>query len=145
MFCTGVVIMWIRISLNAGGEPIFKKEEMRAAFHPDRSVRYIVIKKDTIFMTSELPLSFRILSFLNIYSWNSWLLLSPSRLCCDWTLGSLPLVTTLTDARNLLSLFLLIILIVLALFTLNTARYTTKPPLLGSPMYMLFIAVSDKG
>ena len=40
LLCTGVFIMWIRISLNAGGEPIFKKEEMRAAFHPDRSVRY---------------------------------------------------------------------------------------------------------
>ena len=32
---------------------------------------------------------------------NFWLLLSPSDLCCDWTMGSIPLITSLADPRNL--------------------------------------------
>ncbi|ELT89553.1 hypothetical protein CAPTEDRAFT_225413 [Capitella teleta] len=32
---------------------------------------------------------------------NAWLLLCPSRLCCDWTMGTLPLVTSILDPRNL--------------------------------------------
>ena len=43
----------------------------------------------------------RIMSFSNIYTMNTWLLLSPSSLCCDWTLGSIPLVTSIADPRNM--------------------------------------------
>jgi hypothetical protein len=32
---------------------------------------------------------------------NFWLLLSPTDLCCDWTMGSIPLITSLSDPRNL--------------------------------------------
>lgn len=35
--------MWFRIAMNQGGDPIFKPDEMRAAFHPNRTVRYIVL------------------------------------------------------------------------------------------------------
>ena len=31
---------------------------------------------------------------------NTWLLLNPSALCCDWTMGSVPLITHLLDPRN---------------------------------------------
>ena len=49
---------------------------------------------------------FRMLSFSNIYSINAWLLLSPSALCCDWSLGSIPLVSSLADWRNVWSILL---------------------------------------
>lgn len=35
----GMLLMWFRMSMNFGSEPIFKPEEMRAAFHEDRVVR----------------------------------------------------------------------------------------------------------
>lgn len=60
------------------------------------------------------PIFSRILSFSNIYAINAWLLLSPSSLCCDWSLGSIPLVTTITDSRNLWSLLLYSAIAVLA-------------------------------
>ena len=41
---------------------------------------------------------------------NTWLLLNPSKLCCDWTMGSVPLVTHLLDIRNLATLAFYIIL-----------------------------------
>ncbi|KAF8795852.1 Protein O-mannosyl-transferase Tmtc3 like protein [Argiope bruennichi] len=35
---------------------------------------------------------------------NAWLLLFPSDLCCDWTMGTIPLVESLFDVRNLATL-----------------------------------------
>lgn len=61
------------------------------------------------------------LSFSNLYAINAWLLLSPSSLCCDWTLGSIPLVTSLTDPRNLWSVLLYLGLTVLLLHLLLTS------------------------
>ena len=65
---------------------------------------------------------FRALSLSNIYSINLWLLLSPSSLCCDWSLGSVPLVTTLTDSRNVLSLVLYTGLVMLIIHILRSRR-----------------------
>ncbi|PRD29455.1 UNVERIFIED_CONTAM: Transmembrane and TPR repeat-containing protein 3 [Trichonephila clavipes] len=31
---------------------------------------------------------------------NAWLLLFPSDLCCDWTMGTIPLVESIFDPRN---------------------------------------------
>lgn len=51
---------------------------------------------------------YRILSFSNIYVWNVWLLVFPSSLCCDWSLGSLPIIETIWDMRNIWSILLYI-------------------------------------
>jgi tetratricopeptide (TPR) repeat protein len=98
----GVLLVWFRMSMNYDSHPVFKPYEMRAAFHPDRSVR--------------------ILSFSNIHAHNAWLLLSPSGLCCDWSLGTLPLVSSLSDTRNLYSLALYATLLLLLLHTLCSKR-----------------------
>ena len=37
---------------------------------------------------------------------NWWLLLSPGHLCCDWTMATVPLVTSVSDPRNLLTILL---------------------------------------
>ncbi len=39
LIVSGVLLMWFRMSMNYGTDPIFKPEEMRAAFHEDRLVR----------------------------------------------------------------------------------------------------------
>uniref|UniRef100_A0A673HVM7 Protein O-mannosyl-transferase TMTC3 n=1 Tax=Sinocyclocheilus rhinocerous TaxID=307959 RepID=A0A673HVM7_9TELE len=43
----------------------------------------------------------RQLTFNYLLPVNAWLLLNPSELCCDWTMGTIPLVETLLDPRNL--------------------------------------------
>lgn len=48
------------------------------------------------------------------------LLLVPSTLCCDWSLGSVPLVTELTDVRNTWSLGLYLGLVLVALHVLRS-------------------------
>ena len=70
-----------------------------------------------------LPYHFRVMSFSNIYTINAWLLLAPSSLCCDWSLGSVPLVTSIADIRNIWSIVLYIGLLILVLHTLRSKRY----------------------
>lgn len=104
--------------MNYGSKPIFKPEEMRAAFHPDSFVRQVLLMHVSLYMTEPTESSCcsrRMLSFSNIYAHNAWLLLSPSSLCCDWSLGSVPLVTSLTDTKNLYSVALYVSLAALVL------------------------------
>jgi hypothetical protein len=94
-------MIW-RLSLNYGTQPIFKPEELRASFNDNTVVR--------------------VLSFSNIYSLNAWLLLSPSTLCCDWSLGSVPLVTEVADPRNLWSILLFVTLLSLTVHSLRNEK-----------------------
>lgn len=45
---------------------------------------------------------------------NAWLLLNPSELCCDWTMGTIPLVDSVLDLRNLATLAFYVLLGLLA-------------------------------
>ena len=66
---------------------------------------------------------FRVMSFSNIYTINAWLLLAPSSLCCDWSLGSVPLVTSFADIRNVWSIVLYTGLLTLVVHALRPKRY----------------------
>uniref|UniRef100_A0A182MYG1 DUF1736 domain-containing protein n=1 Tax=Anopheles dirus TaxID=7168 RepID=A0A182MYG1_9DIPT len=46
----------------------------------------------------------RQLSYNYLVSVNLWLLLFPCDLCCDWTMGTVPLVESFADPRNLATL-----------------------------------------
>ena len=37
----GLLLVWFRMSMNYGSHPVFKPYEMRAAHHPDRTVRQV--------------------------------------------------------------------------------------------------------
>lgn len=49
----------------------------------------------------------RHLTYSYLASLNAWLLSFPSSLCCDWTMGTVALVESLADPRNLATLLLL--------------------------------------
>ncbi|XP_076363414.1 protein O-mannosyl-transferase TMTC1-like [Tachypleus tridentatus] len=59
----------------------------------------------------------RQLTYNYLLSLNAWLLLYPCDLCCDWTMGSIPLVTTLYDIRNLATVSLYVTIIVILRWT----------------------------
>lgn len=50
---------------------------------------------------SVAPTPTRQLTYHYLIAVNLWLLLFPCNLCCDWTMGTIPLVETFTDSRNL--------------------------------------------
>lgn len=65
------------------------------------------------------PTPIRQLTYNYLASVNLWLLLFPCDLCCDWTMGTVPLVESISDVRNLgtLGAYLLIGTLVWVSFT----------------------------
>ena len=56
----------------------------------------------------------RVMTYSYLAAFNCWLLLSPNVLSYDWQIGSIPLVESIGDVRNLatLSLYLILLLLV---------------------------------
>ncbi|CAD5112602.1 DgyrCDS1815 [Dimorphilus gyrociliatus] len=50
------------------------------------------------------PSPTRQLTFNYLLAVNSWLLLNPSGLCCDWTMGTIPVISSFLDVRNFATL-----------------------------------------
>ncbi|KAL9982715.1 hypothetical protein ACROYT_G004793 [Oculina patagonica] len=71
------------------------------------------------FTTQDNPASFsdslatRIMTYCYLIAFNSWLLLSPSVLSYDWQMGSIPLVESPLDFRNLATVMFVIIVALL--------------------------------
>ncbi|KAH9508650.1 Protein O-mannosyl-transferase tmtc3 [Bulinus truncatus] len=76
---------------------------------------------------STSPTPARQLTFNYLLSVNAWLLLNPSDLCCDWTMGTIKVITSIFDPRNLCTLAFYIIMTTLGIFavTQQTARSRT--------------------
>uniref|UniRef100_A0A4Y0BL38 dolichyl-phosphate-mannose--protein mannosyltransferase n=1 Tax=Anopheles funestus TaxID=62324 RepID=A0A4Y0BL38_ANOFN len=77
------VLLAVRLALLQGSLPRFSQQDNPTAFHPNLYVR--------------------LLTFCYLAAFNWWLLLCPSTLSHDWQMGSIPLVTTVSDPRNLLT------------------------------------------
>ncbi|KAK3927534.1 Protein O-mannosyl-transferase TMTC1 [Frankliniella fusca] len=75
------VLLVCRLALLQGSLPKFSQQDNPAAFHPCPQVR--------------------LLTFCYLAALNCWLLLCPATLSHDWQFGSVPLVTSLGDGRNL--------------------------------------------
>jgi Domain of unknown function (DUF1736). len=69
--------------------PKFKEEDNPASFSPH--------------------LQTRLLTYFHLIAFNLKLLISPTVLCYDWQIGSIPLVESLTDLRNVETLLMVCI------------------------------------
>ena len=87
-----ILLLVARIKMMGGSLPVFTRFDNPAAVAPTP--------------TKQLTYSY----LLGI---NAWLLLSPSDLCCDWTMNTLPLIESFLDPRNMSTV--LTFLIILAL------------------------------
>lgn len=68
------------------------------------------------FLSLHGPLSLpRILTYSYLLSFNAWLLLAPIVLCYDWQVGSIPLVESLGDLRNVATVLLAVVMVALCL------------------------------
>ena len=79
-----VILLSLRAAFLGGGLPSFSKADNPASHCPS--------------------LVTRMLTFLYLPVFNLQLLLMPSTLSYDWSMSSIPLVTSITDPRNVLSL-----------------------------------------
>ncbi|XP_032222074.1 protein O-mannosyl-transferase TMTC1 [Nematostella vectensis] len=76
------------------------------------------------FTTQDNPASFsdslltRVLTYCYLFAFNLWLLLSPYKLSYDWQGGSIPLVETVWDPRNLATIAFFSLIVLLLWFSL---------------------------
>eukprot|EP00731_Ephydatia_muelleri_P009255 Em0004g1593a len=100
--CLGVatlLLLFWRVRLNHGHLPHFSAQDNLASFHPH--------------------LSTRTLTYLYLLAFNGWLLVAPVTLCYDWQMGSIPLVESLSDPRNMVTVAFLLTMAGLCLTALG--------------------------
>ncbi len=86
-------------------------------------------------MFMETP--YRQLSWLYLCFENSWLLLNPLRLCADWRFGAVPLITSLSDPHNALTVTTFGVFTVLSLYGVKGNRKENKILLFGLSLLVL--------
>nr|XP_027204148.1 transmembrane and TPR repeat-containing protein 3-like [Dermatophagoides pteronyssinus] len=79
-----ILLLTIRLWLMRWQLPIFTKFDNPAVNAPNRLSRQLTQHY--------------------LYALNIWLLLNPWSLCCDWTMGSIPLIKSFNDHRNMFTL-----------------------------------------
>lgn len=86
----------------------------------------------------------RQLTFNYLLPVNAWLLLFPSDLCCDWTMGTIPLVEYALDLRNIATLVFYAFLSLLAFHSLRYRHRSAKTVIMAlSLMVLPFIPASN--
>lgn len=76
------------------------------------------------------PTPTRQLTFNYLLPVNAWLLLNPSELCCDWTMGTIPLIESFLDVRNLATFAFFCFLGALGIFSLRYPGDSSKTVLM---------------
>ncbi|XP_071548678.1 protein O-mannosyl-transferase TMTC1-like [Panulirus ornatus] len=79
-----VILLVLRLWMLRGSSPVFSDQDNPASFAPSRLTR--------------------VLTFWYLPVFSAWLLLCPWTLAHDWQMGSIPLVTSVADPRNIASL-----------------------------------------
>lgn len=85
------------------------------------------------------PSPVRQLTFNYLLPVNAWLLLNPSELCCDWTMGTIPLVESVLDVRNIATVTFFCFLGTLVVFSLWYPGDSSKTVLMVSDIMGLFV------
>eukprot|EP00062_Callorhinchus_milii_P013448 gi/632961538/ref/XP_007896811.1/ PREDICTED: transmembrane and TPR repeat-containing protein 1 isoform X3 [Callorhinchus milii] len=113
-----VAILFFRVWIMGGSMPNFSEQDNPASFSPHLLTRFLTY------------------SYLLVF--NAWLLLAPITLCYDWQVGSIPLVESLWDARNVATAaFVLGILLLTFTCLLSAQRLEHREILVG----LLFLAL----
>ncbi|KAM3958234.1 protein O-mannosyl-transferase TMTC1 [Aphomia sociella] len=102
-----MLLVGARLALLQGSLPAFSPQDNPPAFHPSFTVR--------------------LMTFCYLAAFNWWLLLCPWTLSHDWQMGSIPLLTSGWDPRNLLTCAAIITLVALSyrcLVDLELQRHT---------------------
>ncbi|CAI4225463.1 unnamed protein product [Auanema sp. JU1783] len=87
LFITSFALIWFRLHINGYSNPVFSKYDNPAAFLDSRM--------------------YRVINYCYLWSYHLYLLVLPINLCFDYSMGSISLITTLSDLRILAVPFIL--------------------------------------
>ncbi|EFB21452.1 hypothetical protein PANDA_017050, partial [Ailuropoda melanoleuca] len=80
----------------------------------------------------------RFLTYSYLLAFNVWLLLAPVTLCYDWQVGSIPLVETIWDVRNLATILLAVVMTLLSLHCLAAFKRLEHKEVLVGLVFLVF-------
>ncbi|XP_036745114.2 protein O-mannosyl-transferase TMTC1 isoform X3 [Manis pentadactyla] len=113
-----VVVLYFRLWIMGGSMPLFSEQDNPASFSP-----YILT---------------RFLTYSYLLAFNMWLLLAPATLCYDWQVGSIPLVETIWDMRNLATVLLAVVMTLLSLHCLAAFKRLEHKEVLVGLSFLVF-------
>ncbi|KAK5848761.1 hypothetical protein PBY51_008455 [Eleginops maclovinus] len=113
-----LVIMSVRLWLMGGSMPLFSEQDNPASFSPH--------------------LLTRMLTYSYLLSFNAWLLLAPVVLCYDWQVGSIPLVESLGDIRNVSTVLLAAVIVALCLSCVFSLQGPGSREVLVGMLFLMF-------
>lgn len=97
-----------------------------------------------MFSEQDNPASFspylltRFLTYSYLLAFNSWLLLAPITLCYDWQVGSIPLIESIWDVRNLATVLLVVVMILLSLHCITAFKKLEHREVLVGLLFLVF-------
>ncbi|XP_009960036.1 PREDICTED: transmembrane and TPR repeat-containing protein 1 [Leptosomus discolor] len=80
----------------------------------------------------------RFLTYSYLLAFNAWLLLAPITLCYDWQVGSIPLIESVWDARNLATVFLVLVMTLLSLHCIAAFKKLEHKEVLVGMLFLVF-------
>ncbi|XP_078529890.1 protein O-mannosyl-transferase TMTC1 [Lissotriton helveticus] len=113
-----LAVLYFRFRIMGGTMPLFSEQDNPASFSP-----YILT---------------RFLTYSYLLAFNTWLLLAPITLCYDWQVGSIPLIESIWDARNLATLLLLLVMVLLSLHCLSAFKRQEHKEVLVGLLFLIF-------
>uniref|UniRef100_A0A8D2QIU3 dolichyl-phosphate-mannose--protein mannosyltransferase n=1 Tax=Zonotrichia albicollis TaxID=44394 RepID=A0A8D2QIU3_ZONAL len=113
-----ILVLYFRLWIMGGSMPMFSEQDNPASFSP-----YLLT---------------RFLTYSYLVAFNAWLLLAPITLCYDWQVGSIPLVESIWDVRNLATLFLLLVMTLLSLHCIAAFKKLEHKEVLVGLLFLVF-------
>ncbi|XP_027700263.1 protein O-mannosyl-transferase TMTC1 isoform X2 [Vombatus ursinus] len=113
-----IVTLYFRMWIMGGSMPLFSEQDNPASFSP-----YVLT---------------RFLTYSYLLAFNTWLLLAPITLCYDWQVGSIPLIETIWDVRNLATLLLVVVMLFLILHCLTAFKNLEHNEVLVGLLFLVF-------
>ncbi|KAL9854820.1 protein O-mannosyl-transferase TMTC1 isoform 2-T2 [Geothlypis trichas] len=113
-----ILVLYFRLWIMGGSMPMFSEQDNPASFSP-------------YFLT-------RFLTYSYLLAFNAWLLLAPITLCYDWQVGSIPLVESIWDVRNLATVFLLLVMTLLSLHCIAAFKKLEHKEVLVGLLFLVF-------
>ncbi|XP_066405727.1 protein O-mannosyl-transferase TMTC1 [Molothrus aeneus] len=113
-----MLVLYFRLWIMGGSMPMFSEQDNPASFSP-----YLLT---------------RFLTYSYLLAFNAWLLLAPITLCYDWQVGSIPLVESIWDVRNLATVFLLLVMTLLSLHCIAAFKKLEHKEVLVGLLFLVF-------
>ena len=102
-----IVLLIARIKMMGGSLPVFTRFDNPSAVAPSPTKQF---------------------TYSYLFGINAWLLLSPCDLCCDWTMNTIPLISSIYDPRNILTILTFIITVALIYSACSTKCESSSTP-----------------